>query len=230
MWKQIDGFDRYFIDEYGNVLSKVRKKPIILKPDIDKDGYEVYRLSTGDGNKIAKKGHRLVAEYFLESVVDKDIVNHIDGNKRNNYYKNLEWVSNKENIRHAVETGLLTPYNRCFKITDTKTGKIVGYYHGYDVISDITGFTVNTITDIVCDKKMLFDYFFIERIREKDCSNEKLFNHKFIERTISHRNKPLKYNDKVYKGVNEIKTKVGNYSHIKKDIEFISHYEYVTYK
>ena len=55
MWKQIDGFDRYFIDEYGNVLSKVRKKPIILKPDIDKDGYEVYRLSTGDGNKIAKK-------------------------------------------------------------------------------------------------------------------------------------------------------------------------------
>lgn len=52
--------------------------------------------------------HRLVAECFCRNHRPKeyDQVNHIDGDKQNNNYDNLEWVNNKLNILHAVRLGL----------------------------------------------------------------------------------------------------------------------------
>lgn len=51
--------------------------------------------------------HRLVASYFLPKTKDGcDQVNHIDGDKKNNHYTNLEWVSAKTNIKHMHENGL----------------------------------------------------------------------------------------------------------------------------
>lgn len=53
--------------------------------------------------------HRLVANVFVPNPNSetKDQVNHKDGNKRNNHYTNLEWVTGLENMQHAVATGLI---------------------------------------------------------------------------------------------------------------------------
>jgi hypothetical protein len=48
--------------------------------------------------------HRLVAMNFIENPNDKQMVDHIDGNKQNNYFDNLRWATNQENQRNAKLT------------------------------------------------------------------------------------------------------------------------------
>lgn len=51
--------------------------------------------------------HRLVAEKFLDKPkAHQTQVNHIDGDKGNNHWSNLEWVCPKDNIKHMHDNGL----------------------------------------------------------------------------------------------------------------------------
>lgn len=57
--------------------------------------------------------HRLVAKTYIENSdpKTKKEVNHIDHNKLNNDYKNLEWVTHAENIQKAYKAGAI-PENK----------------------------------------------------------------------------------------------------------------------
>lgn len=71
--------------------------------------------------------HRIVAGAFIPNILDKPVVNHIDGNKLNNDLSNLEWVTAQENTLHAYETGLMNKKKyecaNCHeKIGKSKTG------------------------------------------------------------------------------------------------------------
>ena len=97
---------KYIISSKGFVISLVSEFHL-LNIRRDKHGYVHYYirdLSTGKRKDF--KGHRLVAEYFIDNPNNHPIVNHIDGNKANNSYKNLEWCTNQENIDHSNRTGL----------------------------------------------------------------------------------------------------------------------------
>lgn len=68
-------------------------------------GYHKVNLNI-DGEEKLYSVHRLVATSFIPNPYNKPEVNHIDGNKDHNYDTNLEWATSKENIEHAVRTGL----------------------------------------------------------------------------------------------------------------------------
>lgn len=114
VWKNI--FDNYEVSNLGNVRSLPRlvdngyvkrmTKLKYLKQIKKKEGYLVVKI-----NKRLHYVHRLVAELFIGNT-GKDQVNHIDGNKSNNIYSNLEWVNNSENQLHYLY--ILGGYNRRF--------------------------------------------------------------------------------------------------------------------
>jgi len=102
-WKIIDGYPNHKISNYGNVFSTRSNRE--LKLFIDKRGYKHIELNQ-DGVAEKFRVHRLVCKHFCkEGREDQVVVNHIDTNTSNNYYKNLEWSTQKENVNHSKDLG-----------------------------------------------------------------------------------------------------------------------------
>jgi len=236
MFKEIKGYEHYLVSDNGEVYSLKSNK--ILKPDIDKDGYEIYRISNEENKRKAFKGHRLVGLTFIDNPNNLPIVNHIDGNKRNNHLSNLEWCTNEYNIQHAVKTGLMTPYTRGVEIYDIFKKCVVSRFNSYDDLANITGLSKLSLIDIVHREKLLYEGFKIVRINTEFTDDDKLLNKKFINRTINGRFKPLAWNGLVFASQSDFKEYIGC-KNIQKQLKIMQHqgkiitritqYEYVTY-
>lgn len=108
IWKPVNGYETYLISSHGRVdtLSWNRsgvRRPIVQR--VDKDGY-LCVVFCKDGKIKNFKVHRLVGKCFIDNPQNLPEINHKYGDKKNNYYKDLEWSSRPDNIRHSYETGL----------------------------------------------------------------------------------------------------------------------------
>lgn len=109
IWKDVVGYEDLFsVSNKGQLFSKRTKK--ILKQNPTGSGYNtcVTKLNGRKGVNLVLKLHREVAKAFIPNPNNLPVVNHKDGNKLNNDVENLEWVSVRDNVLHALSNELST--------------------------------------------------------------------------------------------------------------------------
>ena len=161
--RAISGFTGYFVSDDGVVFSNKSGNMLAMRPSTNNSGYLVARLFNG-GIHVRKLVHRLVLSTFCDKIVDDSMqCNHIDGNKLNNCFSNLEWVSASDNIKHAYRhLGMKSPFTGVFGkdhprakpivSIDIITGLVVKQY-ACAVDAEADGFNRSKISDVVNNRR-----------------------------------------------------------------------------
>lgn len=110
IYKTSRGF-YYYVTRFGDVYNTETMTKV--KGCVRGDGYRCTDL----GSVRSVRFHRLVAHHFVaipedllvQGLTEENlVVNHLDGNKLNNRWDNLEWTTNEGNMAHASATGLMS--------------------------------------------------------------------------------------------------------------------------
>jgi hypothetical protein len=115
--------DIYLLNFHGEVIKTVKVKWRTTK------GYYIYASILTDSFRFVKKPiHRLVALAFhgMPENINTYEPNHIDGDKLNNRPDNLEWMTHKQNIQDAYDSGLCTQGLRV-EAYNNETGEALKY-------------------------------------------------------------------------------------------------------
>lgn len=112
-WRDIPGYEgQYQVSNIGRVRSagyfytdtkgrNWNRKPRILSPILNSHGYYAIRVGLGC-NRKSFLIHRLVAVAFTPCADGKDCIDHIDGDRTNNFVDNLRWCTKKENSQFPL--------------------------------------------------------------------------------------------------------------------------------
>lgn len=101
-WRRIPSAPGYFASADGQILSRVRRKPKIMKPILSKSGHGYIFVQ-----KKKRWIHHLVLEAFGFSRPSGLECRHLDGNPANNHIHNLQWGTSLENSHDRFRHGTM---------------------------------------------------------------------------------------------------------------------------
>lgn len=186
MWKEIPCTNGQYSanDKTGQIKSNDRLgtdgrklKGKILKPFIQNNGYEVVDLRL-NGERHRNLVHRLVAETFNEDFDPNLDINHINGVKTDNYASNLESVTRSENIRHAIDTGLIKPSEKQLEIRKN-VSKLARLFQSRSVIMMDMDNNIEEGFEAVVDVKRKYGYDPSSITRTANHKQKHAYGHKF---------------------------------------------------
>lgn len=156
-WKVCIRNKNYKVSNFGKVkrIKKRRGAVVgrILRPAKNSDGYLYVVLNDMGGETVAV--HTLVAEIFIGPCPKGKEVNHIDENKKNNYYRNLEYVSHSINMKKSCEgtnrnKGSKNPRSKLNELKVRKIRKLykTGNYFQRE-LAEIFKISIPTINNVI---------------------------------------------------------------------------------
>jgi hypothetical protein len=139
----------YDVSSLGRIRNKENK---IFNTHLNDRGYMTITLRICGWSRTYK-AHSLVASTFHPNEFNESQVNHKNGKKRDNSAKNLEWVSREQNIKHAIDTGLIKSIGvklNPIMVVEIMNKKVAGIKRN-DIAKEY-GVSPNTIKAIVAGK------------------------------------------------------------------------------
>jgi hypothetical protein len=124
-WRAIPGFPGYEVSSDGRLRSWLGLKPPRYLRTGTQTGYHHCRLRDRKGVFRSLAVHRVVAAVFIGPCPAGKEVNHKDHNPSNNRPENLEYVTRRENLWHAIRAGRAPQLQRGpWKVDDVGVAEI----------------------------------------------------------------------------------------------------------
>jgi len=149
-WKEIKDTDgKYSVSDAGlirnNETNKILKGSFTGKSKYrDRTPYNCHGLII-NGKRVFNLTHRIVADHFIPNPNNLPIINHINENVNDNRVCNLEWTTNKKNIRHS---------NKVDIVQKDLMGNTIKVWESLHEIGD-AGFNKATVSCILNNKRGL---------------------------------------------------------------------------
>lgn len=153
IWEECKQDSRYEISTFGRVRNARTGQMRTLTKD--KEGYLILVVNNKDENGKNHKGylkvHQLVAELFCEYPENPQgtiVVDHIDTCARNNYYKNLRYISRSENRKNPVKPHKNKPIDRSkvpVVLLDKYTNEFINEFSSVNEASKQLGLSAHSI-------------------------------------------------------------------------------------
>lgn len=142
LWKVIDEFPNYEVSNIARVRNKITG--LIKVPSVGKRGYPVLSFKK-EGQSYVRTLHRIFAIAWIPNPENKREINHINGDKCDCSFENLEWATSFENMEHARRTGLHNS-DGDKAVWQLKDGEVVAVYKSCSEAARITGFNRGNIS------------------------------------------------------------------------------------
>lgn len=135
--------DKYEVSNKGNIRNKLTEHILTLNL---KGGYYYCNIKI-NGEVKAFRVHRLVAQLFVKNPDKKNnnVVNHLDGNKLNNDYRNLEWSCRNAPHSFAASENSVSQGDTLWRTT-------VSGNNNHAIKNNLTGITRRRVLQYVGDE------------------------------------------------------------------------------